>query len=92
MTESVGLANQLRAIAGRTADMDDHITLHLAADALTAPRPTPSNEAVEAARRIVRESLNWWVADPEPDQRAFPHKDDAVAVARALLDLAKDQT
>ena len=32
------LEDQLRAIAGRTADVDDHVTIHLAADELARLR------------------------------------------------------
>jgi hypothetical protein len=51
------LVKQLRAIAGRTSDEDDHVTLHLAADEIERLRT--SNKYLTKCLERLCEQIDW---------------------------------
>lgn len=94
MTPPIGpdIVDQLRAVAGRTADVDDHITIHLCADEIMRLRSLTSPSDGEA-REVARLIITTICVDPLKSYSAAEIIDlqvRAVTVARALLSHASD--
>lgn len=80
--EASHLVQQLRDVASRTSNEDDHVIVHLAADALSLPSPAGREEGL-AARDVLAERQRQIDVEDWKPEHDDEHADGEMAMAAA---------